>query len=137
MVWLRGSWPSQLEKLKNDDTTLVTHVGSIVVQSSFALIQSISQSVNQLFIRLSENEKKHGSMQKNSTLSDEFIHGRRNRRCKGDIVHLPPSLLGPGRYGGTMKMIFLVINLRLCEIFSLIDRQRILNKRNFFDPRNL
>ena len=133
MVWLRGSWPSQLEKLKNDDTTLVTHLGPIVAQSLFALIQSVSQS----FIRLSENEKKTWQHAKNSTLSDEFIHGRRNRRCKGDIVHLPPLTFATGRYGGTVKMIFLVINLRLCEIFSLIDRQRILNKRNFFDPRNL
>jgi len=68
VVWLRGSWPSQLEKLKNDDTTVVTHLGSIVAQSSFALIQSISQPVNQLFIRLSENEKKTWQHAKNSTL---------------------------------------------------------------------
>jgi len=36
-----------------------------------------------------------------------------------------------GGTGGTMKMIFLVINLCFREIFSLLDRQRILNKRNF------
>ena len=41
-----------------------------------------------------------------------------------------------GVQGGTAKMIFLVINLCFCKIFSLIDRQRILNIRNFFDPRN-
>ena len=35
-----------------------------------------------------------------------------------------------------MKMIFLVINLCFCKMFSLIDRQRILNISNFFDPQN-
>ena len=84
---------SMTQKLKNDDTTLVIHLGSFVVQSSFALIQSI-QSVNHLFVWA--KMRKTWQHTKNSTLSDEFIHGRRNRRCKGDIVHLSPHFWDPG-----------------------------------------
>jgi len=49
--------------------------------------------------------------------------------CEGDTV--PPHFWDPEVQGGTMKMIFLLINLCFCKIFSLIDRQRILNIRNF------
>jgi len=49
--------------------------------------------------------------------------------CEGDTV--PLTFGTRGVQGGTMKMIFLLINLCFCKIFSLIDRQRILNTRNF------
>ena len=39
--------------------------------------------------------------------------------------------------GGTVKTIFLVINLCICKIFSHIDRQRILNIRNFLTSGTL
>jgi len=54
--------------------------------------------------------------------------GRRNRGVWGG--HCPPHFWDPEVTGGTMKMIFLVINLCFCKIFSLIDRQRILNIKN-------
>jgi len=57
--------------------------------------------------------------------AQHVIMGRATGGCEGDIV---PHFWDPE---GTMKMIFLGINLCFCKTLSLIDRQCILNIRNF------